>query len=272
MDLSLTFLRKAECKDPNLFLAIWAQSHNAHNRSDELDLNTLYCKQSYHYETDEVTVDGTDGSIMKADPVGERTNFTWEDKIINIVRVGGNVAAAAKDLDVNPRYFSTDAPDSRLMLEDWELDSPTGQISYIIGLSPGRKFDDFKNPMTFSTRLESMHNLKLLFNNTLETLLVPDSGGSEVMGKREVRSIWIVVVPLIAHILPGFLRLVVVCLGGVFLISYNRQNNLASDPDTLEKKMALVAQSQTLLTDFNGSEECPAPHSYMESSKYKLGT
>jgi len=101
IDLSLTFLRKAECKDPNLFLAIWAQSHNAHNRSDELDLNTLYCKQSYHYETDEVTVDGTDGSIMKADPVGERTNFTWEDKIINIVRVGGNVAAAAKDLDVN---------------------------------------------------------------------------------------------------------------------------------------------------------------------------
>jgi len=158
------------------------------------------------------------------------------------------------------------------MLEDWELDSPTGQISYIIGLSPERKFDDFKNPITFSNRLESMHNLKLLFNNTLETLLVPDSGGSEVMGKREVRSIWIVVVPLIAHILPGFLRLVVVCLGGVFLISYNRQNNLASDPDTLEKKMALVAQSQTLLTDFNGSEECPAPHSCMESSKYKLGT
>ena len=115
--------------------------------------------------------------------------------------------------------------------------------------------------MTFSNRLENMH--KLLFNNALETVtvLVPDSGGSEVMGKREVRSIGIVVVPLIAHILEGFLRLVVVYLGGVFLISYNRQNNLASDPDTLGKKMALVAQSQILLTDFNGSAECPAPYS-----------
>ena len=40
---------KQKCEDPNLFLAIWAKSHNAHNRSDELDLNALYCKPSYRY-------------------------------------------------------------------------------------------------------------------------------------------------------------------------------------------------------------------------------
>jgi hypothetical protein len=137
-------------------------------------------------------------------------------------------------------------------------------------LSPGKKFDDFRDPMTFRNGLERMH--KLLFNNALETLLVPDSGGEEVVGNRVVRSIGIVVVPLIAHILAGFLGLVVVCLGGVFLISYNRQNNLASDPDTLGTKMALVAHSETLLRDFNGTDECPAPHLCMEPRKYKLGT
>jgi len=260
----------AECKDPNLFFAIWAKSRNAHNRSNELDLNALYCRPSYHYQTYEVTVDGTDGSILKADPIGERTNFTQEDKIINILTFERNVGTAATDPNANPKYFSSKARDPKSKLEDWGLDFPTGQIPYLVGLSPGKKFDDFRDPVTFSNGLERMH--KLLFNTALETLLLPDSSGEEVVGKRKVRSIGIVVVPLIAHILAGFLGLVFICLGGVFLSSYNRQNNLASDPDTLGMKMALIAHSDTLLRDFNGADECPAPHLCMEPRKYRLGT
>ncbi|PUU79492.1 hypothetical protein B9Z19DRAFT_1125086 [Tuber borchii] len=263
------YLREAECKDPNLFLAIWAKSRNANNRSDELDLNALYCKTSYRYQTHEITVDGADGSILKADPVGKRTNFTQEDKIIDIITFEGNVGAAATVYGVNAKYFASQAPTSVLRLEDWGLDSPTGQISYIIGLSPGKKFDDFKDPVILGNGAERMH--QLLFNNALETLLVPASG-EEVVGNRAIRSVGIIVVPLIAHILASFLGLVAVCLCGVFFVSYNRQNNLASDPDTLGTKMALVAHSKTLLRDFDGTDECPAPHSSMEPRKYKLGT
>ena len=265
------FLWKPACQDPNLFLAIWAKSRNAHNKSDMRDLNALFCKPSYHYQTHEVTVDGRDGSILKADPVGERTNFTQEDKIIDIKTFEGNVGAAATDIGVNPKYFPSQAPDSISRFEDWglSLDS-TEQISYVIGLSTGKKFDDFRDPMTFRNGLDKMH--KLLFNNALETLLMDDSGGEEVVGKRVVTNIGIVVVPLIAHILAGFLGLVVFCLGGVFFVSYNRQNNLPSDPDTLATKMALVAHSETLLRDFNGTDECPAPDLCIKSRKYKLGT
>ena len=264
------YLTTPECKDPNLFLAIWAKSRNANNRSDELDLNALYCKTSYHYQTHEVTVDGADGSILEADQVGKRTNFTQGDKIIDVILFEGNVGAAATVHEVNTKYFASKAPNSMWKLEDWGLDNPTKQTSYIIGLSPGKTFDDFKDPVTFQNGLERMH--KLLFNNFLETLLVPDSGGEEAVGNRAVRSVGIVVVPLIAHILASFLGLVVVCLCGVFFVSYNRQNNLASDPDTLGMKMALVAQSDRLLRDFDGTDECPAPHLCMEPRKYKLGT
>jgi len=154
--------------------------------------------------------------------------------------------------------------------EDWGLNNPTGQITYVIGISPDMTFDNFRDPRTFRNGLDRMH--KLFFNNALETLLVGDSGGEEVVGKRVVSGIGIVVVPLIAHIVAGMLGLVVVCLGGVFLVSYNRQNNLASDPDTLGTNMALVAQSETILRDFNGTDECPVPHLRMEPRKYKLGT
>jgi len=263
-------LAKGECNEPNLFLAIWAKSRNAHNRSDELDLNALYCKPSYHYQTYEVTVDGTDGSILSSVPVGERMNFTQEDKIIDILEFESNVGLVARSSGGNPKYFSTQAPRSVSSFEDWGLDSPTPQIPYVVGLSPEKKFDDFKDPATFRDGLDRMH--KLFFNNAVETVLVSDSGGDEVMGKRGVRSIGIVVVPQLAHILAGFLGLVVICLGGMFLVSYNRQNNLASDPDSLGTNMALVAYSETLLRDFSGADECPAPDLCMESRKYKLGT
>ena len=39
-------LNKQQCKDPNLFLAIWAKSTNSHRPSYELDLNAPYCKPS----------------------------------------------------------------------------------------------------------------------------------------------------------------------------------------------------------------------------------
>ena len=91
---------------------------------------------------------------------------------------------------------------------------------------------------------------KLLFNNTLETLLVGNSGGEEVVGKSVVTYIGIFVISLIARILAGFLGLVVVCLGEVFFVFYNRQNNLVGDLDTQEAMMALIAHSETLWRDF----------------------
>ena len=207
------YFDKEECKDPNLFLAIWAKSLNAHNASDVLDLNALYCKPSYHYQTHEVTVHGNNGSILKAEPVGERTNFTQEDKVIDIIMFEGGQAATVPGVD--PGYFQNDGPDTTFRFIDWYLATPTKQISYVIGLSPQKTFDDFRDPITFRNGLDRMH--KLLFNNALETLLVDDSVGEEVVGKRVVTGIGIVVVSLFAHILAGFLGLVVLCLGGVFL-------------------------------------------------------
>ena len=151
--------------------------------------------------------------------------------------------------------------------EDWGLTSLSGQIPFIIGLSPRKKFDNITDPVTFRDELDCMH--QLLFNEALEILVVDDSSGEEVVGKRVVTSKESVIVPLIAHILSGFLGLVVVCLSGVFLVSYNRQNNLASDPDILGTKMALVAHSE-LLKDFNTTDVYPAPDVCMDPRKYKL--
>lgn len=94
----------------------------------------------------------------------------------------------------------------------------------------------------------------------------------QVGGKRRVTSIRIVVFLVIAHILAGFVGSVGVCLGGVFLVCYNGQNNRASDTDSLGTKMALVPDGEHLLRDFNGMDECHASDLCIEPRKYKLGT
>jgi len=63
---------------------------------------------------------------------------------------------------------------------------------------------------------------KLLFNTALVILLVSDSSGEKVVGQRVVTSIGVVVIPIVAQILVGFLGLVVICLGAVVLLSYNQ--------------------------------------------------
>ncbi|KAG0127965.1 hypothetical protein HOY82DRAFT_624030 [Tuber indicum] len=252
------------------FLAIWAKSRNANNSIANLDTNVLNCKSTYYYRTHEVTVEGADGSILQSKPVGERTSFTQSDEIIDVENFEGianNMTSSAK---ANASYLGFSGLTSMTKFDHWRIETPTRRILYVFGLSEGKKFDDFKDPKVFEDGLDRMY--KLLFSSALQTLLVPDSGGEEILGSRAVRSVGIVVVPLIAHILSYVLGVVAVCLCGVFVITYKRENNLASDPDTLGTKMALVACSKTLLRDFDGIDECPSPHLCMESRKYKLGT
>ena len=61
-----------------------------------------------------------------------------------------------------------------------------------------------------------------------------------------------------------------VCLAGVLSFSYNRCNNLRSDPDTLAATMSLVAQSAQLLREFEGADNCPDIGGCIKRRRYKL--
>ncbi|PUU72551.1 hypothetical protein B9Z19DRAFT_1137287 [Tuber borchii] len=175
------------------------------------------------------------------------TSFKPLKKLIPFDDRQASMSATATAAGVNSKHFPSEGPDSMSGFQDWGLDSPTGQITYAIRLMKGTEreaeFDDFRDPIIIRNGLDRMH--RLLFSNGLKTLLVDDFDGEEVVGNRFVSSIGIVVLPLIAHIRAGCLGLVV-CLGGVFLVSHNRQNNLAGDRDTLRTNMALAAHSETL--------------------------
>ena len=115
---------------------------------------------------------------------------------------------------------------------------------------------------------------KLLFNFAVYFLSFPKTGTELDMhylnGSRITRRDGVIVVPEVAHLLTGFLSAVAVCLSGLLLLSYKRRINLHTDPDTLATKMSLVAQSQQLLQDFEGADNCPDIGKCIKRRQYKL--
>jgi len=167
------FCNDRNCRDANVFLAIWVQATNTYNKSMEVNLKALYCKPSYHYKTQQVTIEDTADSILKAEPVGGQTTIAQKEKIIDIITVEENLEAAATDLTVNPWYSTSEDRQSKLRFEDWGLTSPSGQIRSVIGLMPGKTFNDLWDTITFSNGRDRIR--KRFFHNGLEILLVADS-------------------------------------------------------------------------------------------------
>ena len=264
---AMWYLEKSHCTVKSIFLGVWARSRLPSTRSTDIDVAGIFCRPRYFYADADITVDATDLSITRFSFIQEPKPLTPKDKIIDIDIFEQYLAAASTTSFVDTKHFSTVAPATQVRYEDWNLWFPTGQVGYAIGLE-NKTFDDFGDPKVFGDAMNKTH--KLLFNYAVSSLLRDEEQPQQINGTRMVRKEGIIVVPTVAHLLAGFLSAVAVCLASVFFLSYNRHNNLRSDPDTLATTMSLVAQSPQLLRDFEGADNCPGIKRCIKRRQYKL--
>ena len=262
------YLRESECTVRNIFLGVWAKSRLPSTRSTDIDVAGIFCRPRYSYADALITVDETHQDITGLSVIGEPKPLTAEDQIIDIDLFERVLGAGSVNYSVDTySSFSYLGPTTQVRYENWNLWYPTVQVGYGIGLE-NKTFDDFRDPRIFGDAMNKTH--KLLFNYAVDTLLLSADQPQQIDGTRTVRRDGIVVVPAVAHLLAGFLSAVAVCLAGVFFLSYNRHNNLRSDPDTLAAKMSLVAQSPQLLREFEGAGNCPDIDGCIGRRRYKL--
>ena len=262
------YLRESECTVKNIFLGVWAKSRLPSTRSTDIDVSGIFCRPRYSYADALITVDETHQDITELSVIGEPKPLTAEDKIIDIDTFEQYLGAGSANHTIDTHSsFPSLAPTTQVRYEDWNLWFPTVQVGYAIGLE-NKTFDDFRDPRIFGDAMNKTH--KLLFNYAVDTLLGTADQPQHIDGTRTVRKDGIVVVPTVAHLLAGFLSAVAVCLSGVLFLSYNRHNNLGSDPGTLATKMSLVAQSPQLLRDFEGADNCPDIDGCIKRRRYKL--
>ena len=254
------------CKEQRMFLGVWTKLRFPKTESTDIDVAGIFCRPRYSYADVDITVDAINLGITRFSFIGEPKPLTAEDGIIDIdifeeyLGVGGS-------RDLGTAIFSTFAPATQVRYEGWNLEDPTGQVGYAIGLE-NKTFDDFRDPKIFGDAMNKTH--KLLFNYAVRSLFRDEDQPQQFNGTMIVRKDGVIVVTAVAHLLAGSLSVVAVCLAAVLFLSYHRLNNLRSDPDSLATKMSLVAQSPQLLRDFEGADNCPDIRRCIKRRRYKL--
>ena len=265
MRLAQLSLEEPERTEKYIFLGIWSKSRLASNRSTDIDVAGIFCSPRYSYADADITVDATTLDITRSRLTGEPKPLTAEDGIIDIDMFEEYLGMP--ESKVSAKLFSDRAPGTQARYENWNLLNPSPLIGYAIGLE-NKTFDDFRDPRIFGAAMNRTH--KLLFNYAVRAMFGDEDRPQQVNGTSVIRKEGIVVVPVVAHILAGFLSVVAVCLTGVISVSYNRRNNLRSDPDTLATTMSIVARSPQLLKDFTGADNCPDIGRCIKRRRYKL--
>ena len=264
-------LRKSECPVKNIFLGVWAESRLSSSRSTDIDVSGVFCHTKYSYANTEVTIGKPSKNINNFRFIGEPKPLTMEDEIIDIDFFEQYLGAGNILESLNPAWEPSAAIAPRFRYDDWGLWDPDRQIGYAIGLE-NKTFDAFRDPKVFGDAMNKTH--KLLFNYAVYSLFNYSFEGDYELtnGTITAEKYGVVVIAAVAHLLAGFLLLVVICLTGVLLLSCSKCNNLRSDPDTLASKMSLVGRSLELLRDFEGADDSPdIRRSIAERRRYKLG-
>lgn len=274
------YLPEKSCKGgPNIFMAIWAETSQGRREGAMLpadtDITAVFCTPNYHYTDEEITVDAETLLIKSVTKLGDPVPFTQEDGIIDLNRFEKDLSSGRVDeshQQLPMRFISAAPPTGASRYKDWGLVSPTSQVSYAIGMSPGLGFEDFKDPRTLSEAFVKVH--RLLFATYVSSLLrdIPGGGidGDTVLGNRSMDQLAVVVSGVFARLLEGFLAVVAVCFAALGVITYRRNSNLFGDPDSLAAKMAFVADSKALLEDFDGLDESPDLKEEFGDRTYRL--
>lgn len=273
------YLPTGTCKGgPHMFLAIWAETAPGRREGSMLpadtDITAVFCTPNYHYSDEEITVDAKTLLVKSIERLGDPVSFTQDDGIIDINRFETDLSSGRVDQNqqLPMRFISAAPPTAMSRYEDWGLVNPTSQVSYAIGMSPGFEFEDFKDPRILSEAFARVH--RLLFATYVSSLLrdIPDKGDDEnlVLGNRTMEQLAVVVFKLFARLLEGFLAAVAVCSVVLGVITYRRNANLFSNPDSLAARMAFVADSKALLEDFDGLDESPDLREEFGARRYRL--
>lgn len=260
---------------PHLFMGIWAEASEVW-LSDSLlppdtDISAVFCTPNYHYADSEITVDAETLLIKSIKYLGDPVPFTQDDGIIDIGRFETDLSTGQADVHAQ-QFISAVPPTGASRFQDWGLAQPTSQISYAIGLSPGRQFEDFKDPRILSEAFARAH--KLLFaafvSELHRDLPQEDSDKNPVLGNRRMTRLAVVVVGLFARLLEAFLAVVAACVAVLGILTYRRNASLFGDPDSIAARMAFVADSKALLQDFDGFDEYPDLQREIGSRTYRL--
>jgi hypothetical protein len=98
---------------------------------------------------------------------------------------------------------------------------------------------------------------RLLFVRAMvDVLKVDNKFFKEVSGQQHATSEAVLMEPVFVHIVVGFLSIVSIATIALLVLTFIRRRNLRTDPSTIASIMAMVADDESLLSDFADLDCC----------------
>ncbi|KAI9864714.1 MAG: hypothetical protein M1824_004621 [Vezdaea acicularis] len=212
----------------------------------------LFCEPSYFAQDVMATVSLPAKAIISTSARSERRGLPID--LFNITNFETTLSAGDSMLTDRSDLPTSASPVQAFRLQPYSILYPvTNMIGYAIAADP-RPPGDYLDPDILHNALQAAH--RLLFARAMTAVLVEDySNATESIGVRTREMGAVVVIRTFSILVEVFLAILVLLAGSILYISNRRANKLRSDPTTIAASMSLVADSDSLLTEFADKDQ-----------------
>ncbi|KAF1994853.1 hypothetical protein P154DRAFT_548815 [Amniculicola lignicola CBS 123094] len=251
-----------------------AFTRNKNNPADPpQNVTAMFCEPFYYSQEVKATVDVIHRTPVKVEPLGAKKQISSE--MYNTTLFEAQLNSGASNSEVRgalptrsyPNYLDR-LTNTNMSLLNSEYLQRMAALAVLVDKRPLEDFLEFEG---LKESYQSAYRL-LFVRSMVEVLDQNFSSPAQIMGEREVRSQAVILVPLFTFIVEGLLGLVSLATIALLYFTMRIKRNLRSDPSTIASVMSLVAENQTLLSDFENLD-CDSRESLegvLSQRKFKL--
>jgi hypothetical protein len=273
------YLSTACPPEANLTFYAAMQRNKIREEDPPNEVTDMYCWPTHYQQRVNATVDMISLEPLEVHVLGEKQaipsdvfNTTWLESQINQGTRGKTLRA-----DTLP---SSGTPDYQEKLAETNVSLQTGSVGVgrtepMVGLAismGNRPLEDFLDYDVLRQSYTDAH--KLMFARAMRDILgsVAFESDQAVMGRTREFTEAVVLEPVFVYIVEGLLGAVSLIAIVILYLTVKRTKYLRSDPGTMAAVVALVAENQSLLSDFQNFDCCSTEdmNQSISHKRYKL--
>ncbi|KAH7413801.1 hypothetical protein DE146DRAFT_7430 [Phaeosphaeria sp. MPI-PUGE-AT-0046c] len=240
------------------------------------NVTAIFCHARYWRQEVSASIDILTKAPSSIAPIADRQSLEWN--VFNTSNFESAMNSAANPVDVR-----VDGLPTRAMPKYWDLVAETdlsltsgagAPTMPMVGLAVATgtyPLEDYLDWQALSKAYADAY--RLLFARAMVEVLGNDMKKSKmVTGQQQRRSEAVVLEPVFVHVVVGLLGVVSTATIALLVLSLTRERNLRTDPSTIASIMSLVADNQSLLSDFADLDCCEVEdvQQIIGQKRYKL--
>jgi hypothetical protein len=267
--------------EANLTFYAAMQRNKVQEEDPPNEVTAIYCWPNYYQQRVNATVDMVSREPLEVRVLKDKEaisddvfNATWLESQINQGTRGKELRADALPSDATPNYQEKLA-ETNISLRTGSLGA--GRVQPMVGLAiamGNRPLEDFLDYEVLSKSYSDAY--KLMFARAMRDILgsVAFDSHEAVRGQTREYTEAVVLEPVFVYIVEGLLGVISLITIALLYLMVTRTKNLHSDPSTMAAVLALVADNEPLLSDFQDFDCCSTDqmNQSLRHKRYKLSS